>query len=42
MAHHKKSTIEVKVETNSLAHYLVIAIAKVTNDPNYKSYRDDR
>jgi len=32
--------VKVKAETNCLAHALVIAIAKITNDPNYKSYRD--
>jgi hypothetical protein len=39
MAHIKKSIIEVKAETNCLAHVLVIAIAKATNDTNYNSYR---
>jgi hypothetical protein len=39
IAHLKRSIIEVKAETNCLAHALVIAIAKVTNDPNYNSYR---
>jgi hypothetical protein len=39
MAHLKRSIIEVKAETNCLAHALVIAIAKITNDPNYNSYR---
>jgi len=32
--------VNVKAETNCLAHALVIAIAKITDDPNYKSYRD--
>jgi hypothetical protein len=32
--------VNVKTETNCLAHALVIAIAKITDDPNYKSYRD--
>ena len=36
MAHLKKSIIEVKTEKNCLAHALIIAIAKITNDPNYK------
>ena len=39
MAHLKKSIVEVKTEENSLAHALVIAVAKVENDPNYKAYR---
>ena len=34
--------MKVKAERNCLAHALVIAIAKITNDPNYKSYRDGR
>jgi len=34
MAHVKHSIIEVKAETNCLAHALVIAIARLTNDPN--------
>jgi hypothetical protein len=42
MAHIKKIIIEVKAETNCLAHALVIAIAKATNDPNYKAYRQGR
>jgi hypothetical protein len=39
MANLKKSIIEVKAETNCLAHALIIAIAKITNDPNYVPYR---
>jgi hypothetical protein len=42
MAHLKQSIIEVKGETNCLAHALIIAIAKITKDPNYKSYRQGR
>ena len=42
MAHLKKSIIEVKTETNCLAHALIIAIAKLTNDSNYKAYRQRR
>jgi hypothetical protein len=38
MAHLKKSVIEVNPETNCLAYALIIAIAKLTNDPNYKAY----
>jgi hypothetical protein len=39
MAHLKRSIIEVKTETNCLAHALVIAIAKLKYDPDYNSYR---
>jgi hypothetical protein len=39
MAHLKRSIIEVKAETNCLAHALIIAIAKITKDPNYASFR---
>jgi alpha-glucuronidase len=39
MAHLKGSVIEVKAETKFLAHALIIAIAKITYDPNYNSYR---
>jgi len=38
MAHLKKGIVEVKTEENCLAHALVIAVAKVENYPNYKSY----
>ena len=36
----KTSTIRVKTDTNCLAHALIIAIARLENDPDYKSYRD--
>jgi hypothetical protein len=39
MAHFKRSIIEVQAEKNCLVNALVIAIAKVNDDPNYKSYR---
>ena len=39
MAHLKKSIVHVKSEKNGLAHALIIAIAKVTNDQNYAAYR---
>jgi hypothetical protein len=39
---HLKSIIEVKAETNCLAHGLIKAIAKVTNDPDYKAYCQGR
>ena len=42
MAHLKKSIIQVKAETDSLAHPLIITIAKLTNDPDYKAYRKGR
>jgi hypothetical protein len=37
MAHLKKSIIQVKTETNCMAYALIIAIAKIKNDPNYKA-----
>jgi len=42
MAHLKSSIVEVKAEANSLAHALVIAIAKVDKDTNYKAYIQGR
>jgi hypothetical protein len=39
MVHLKKSIIEVKAETNPLAHALIITKAKITKDPIYNSYR---
>jgi hypothetical protein len=39
MAHLKRSIIDVKAETNCLAHALILAIAIITKDPNYNSYR---
>ena len=42
MVYLKKSIVEVMTEENCLAHALVIAIAKVKNDPNYKVYRQGR
>jgi hypothetical protein len=41
-AHLKKSIVEVKAKENSPDHALVIAIAKLTNDQNYKAYRQGR
>jgi hypothetical protein len=35
----KRSIVEVKAEENCLAHALIISIARLTNDPNYKAYR---
>ena len=40
MAHVKHIIIEVKTETNCLAQALIIAIARLTKDPNYKSYNN--
>jgi len=42
MAELKRSIVEVKAEENCLAHALVIAVAKVTNHPNYNVYRTER
>jgi hypothetical protein len=42
MAHLKKSIVEVKAEQNCLAHALIIAIARLNDDPNYKCYRQGR
>jgi hypothetical protein len=42
MAHINRSIIEVKAETNCLAHAMIIAIAKATSNPNYKAYRQGR
>jgi hypothetical protein len=42
MAHLKRSIIEVKAEEKCLAHTLIIAVARLTNDPDYKAYRQGR
>jgi hypothetical protein len=42
MAHLKKSIITVKAERNCLAHALIIAVARITKDPNYKAYMQGR
>jgi len=42
MSHLKRSIVEVNAEQNCLAHPLVMTIAKVDNDPNYKAYRQGR
>ena len=42
MARLKTSIVEVKAEENCLAHALIISIAKVENDPDYKTYRQGR
>ena len=40
MAHVEPSIINVKAETNCLAYALIIAIARLTKDPNYNSYQN--
>jgi hypothetical protein len=42
MAHLKKSTVEVKTKENCLANELVVAIAKVRKNPDYKVYMQSR
>ena len=42
MAQLKRSVVEIKAEHNCMAHALIIAIAKVEKDPNYKAYRQGR
>jgi len=39
MVHLKRNIIEDKAEENCLARAVIISIAKLTNDPNYNSYR---
>jgi hypothetical protein len=38
----KRSIVRVTAEENCLAHAIIIAVAKLTNDPYYKSYRSGR
>jgi hypothetical protein len=38
MAQLKRSIVEIKAEENCVAHALVIAVAIMTNDHNYKAY----
>jgi len=42
VAHLKRRIVEVKAEENCVAHALVIAIAMVDNDTNYKAYLQGR
>jgi len=42
MAQLKRSIVEVKSEENCLAHAIIIAIARLENDANYKAYRQSR
>ena len=37
-----RSIVEVTAEENCLAHAVIIAIAKLNNDTNYKAYRQGR
>jgi len=39
MVHLERSIMEVKTKANCLAHALLIAVTRVTNDPDYKAYR---
>jgi len=41
-AHLNRSIVEVKAEEKRLAHDLIIAIARVENDADYKAYRQGR
>ena len=42
LVHLKRSIVEVQAEKDCLAHALIIAVARVNNDPNYKAYRQGR
>jgi hypothetical protein len=42
MAHLKTSVVKVQATDNCLAYAIIIAIARVENDPNYKAYRQGR
>jgi hypothetical protein len=42
MAHLKTIIVEVKAVNDCLAHALMIAIAKLTNDPDYKTFCQGR
>ena len=37
LAHLKSSIVEVRAEENCLAHVLIVAIAKLNKNPNYKA-----
>ena len=39
MVHLKRNIIEVKAKSDCLAHALIIAIAKITDDPNLIAYQ---
>jgi hypothetical protein len=42
MVHLKRSIVKVKAENNCLTHALVTAVAKLTNDPDYKAFIQGR
>jgi hypothetical protein len=42
MGNFKKSIINVKGEVNRLARALIISIARLTDDPDYKAFRQER
>ena len=42
MAHLKMSIVEVKAKEKCLVHALVVAVAKLTNDPDYKAFIQGR
>ena len=42
MAHLKKSVVELKASENCLARAIIIGIAKLENDPDYKPYQQGR
>jgi hypothetical protein len=42
IAHLMRSRVEVTSEDKSLAHVLVITVARVTNDPKYEAYSKGR
>jgi len=42
MAHLKTNVVKVQATDNCLAYAIIIAIARVENDPNYKAYRQGR
>jgi hypothetical protein len=42
MAHLKQSIVTVKAKKNCLAHAIIVGIAHVDNDPNYKAYFQGR
>jgi hypothetical protein len=42
MAQLKRSFVDVKATENCLSHAIIIAIAKVENDLNYKAFRQGR
>ena len=42
MAHLKTSVVKLQATDDNLAHAIIIAIAKVKNDPDHKAYRHGR